>query len=221
MPIRVLLVDDHALMRQGLRRLLETEPELSVVGEASTGLEAETMADSLHPDVVLMDIQMPVKSGTDAIQSITARHPQMGIVVLTQHDADEHLTAALQAGARGYLLKTASAREVVAAVQAVHEGKSLLDPQMTARLLQHVRKVNRPEEPAGPQLTEKELAVLRLLAQGHSNKEIARTLQYSESTVKNRLSIVFEKLGVQDRTQAVIRGVRLGLLTLEAAPAEA
>jgi DNA-binding NarL/FixJ family response regulator len=220
MAIRVLLADDHALVRQGLRRLLETEPEISVVGEASTGVEAEAMATSLAPDVILMDLQMPEKNGVEAIEGITAAHPGIGVVVLTMHDADEHLRAALQAGARGYLLKTATAREVVNAVQAVHEGKSLLDPEMTTRMLAQFRRMNKNEEEDAPTLSEKELAVLRLLAAGQSNKQIARSLKYSESTVKNRLSVIFEKLEVQDRTQAVIRGVKLGLLKLDTEQAE-
>lgn len=219
MAIRVLLADDHALLRQGLRRLLETEPEISIVGEAGNGLEAEELASSLRPDVILMDLQMPERDGAEATENIAGKYPEIGVVMLTMHDEDEALRTALQAGARGYLLKTAGAREVVAAVKAVHEGKSLLDPQMTARMLAQFRRMQQaPVEEETPGLTEKELVVLRHLARGESNKQIARSLKYSESTVKNRLSVIFEKLGVVDRTQAVIRGMQLGLLNLETEP---
>ncbi len=216
MAIRVLLADDHALLRQGLRRLLETETDIAIVGEAGDGVEAEEMAATLLPDVVVMDLEMPRKDGVAATDAIATRFPDMGVVVLTMHETDDQLRAALQAGARGYVLKTAGAREVVAAVRAVHEGKSLLDPQMTARMLVQFRRMQQSPAPDGePSLTPKELQVLHHLAQGQSNKQIARALKYSESTVKNRLSVIFEKLGVADRTQAVIRGMQMGILKLE------
>lgn len=216
MPIRVLLADDHRLFRQGLRKLLETEPDIAIVGEADTGSEAIEMAGTLRPDVILMDINMPGASGPAATEAILHDHPEMGVVVLTMFDQDEHLHAALNAGARGYLLKTASSREVTDAVRAVAGGASLLDPVMTAKMLAHYRRMaGGGGAPGGAVLTQKEIAVLRLLAAGHSNKEIARQLSYSESTVKNRLSVVFEKIGVQDRTQAVIYAMQQGILTID------
>ncbi len=220
MPIRVLLADDHVLLRQGLRRLFEAEKDIAVTGEAATADEAEELAEQLQPDVILMDLEMPGRSGVAAIEAIMQKRPEVGIVVLTMHDADEHLRDALQAGARGYLLKTATAREVVAAVRAVAAGTSLLDAQVTARVLNQFRRLNqRGRADDLPALTEKELSVLRLLAAGKSNKQIAQSLTYSESTVKNRLSVIFEKLGAEDRTQAVIKGVQLGILEIkEAAP---
>lgn len=216
MPIRVLLADDHKLFRQGLRKLLEVEPDIAMVGEADTGSEAIEMAGALRPDVILMDINMPGASGPAATEAILRDHPEMGVVVLTMFDQDEHLHAALNAGARGYLLKTASSREVIDAVRAVAGGASLLDPVMTAKMLaQYRRMAGGGGAPGGAVLTEKEIAVLRLLAAGHSNKEIARQLSYSESTVKNRLSVVFEKIGVQDRTQAVIYAMQQGIINVD------
>lgn len=215
MTIRVLLADDHTLFRQGLRKLLEGEQDLALVGEAATGDEAVALAEKLKPDVVLMDIGMPGLSGSLATEMILQQQPQIGIIVLTMYDGDEHLQAAIQVGARGYLLKTASSREVAAAVRAVHSGASSLDPVMTAKMLNQYRRISRGGAPEdGPGLTDKELAVLRLLAAGRSNKEIARELNYSESTVKNRLSVIFEKIGVQDRTQAVLYALQKGILSL-------
>ena len=216
MTIRVLLADDHLLFRQGLRKLLEADPDISIAGEANNGQEAMEMSEAMRPDVILMDLQMPVLGGTPAIEAILSKQPEVGIIVLTMLDTDDYLQNALIAGARGYLLKTASSREVAQAVRAVYRGGSLLGPQMTAKMLAQFRRLSQQ----GPRevdhgLSEKELAVLRLLASGQSNKEIARTLKYSESTVKNRLSVIFEKLGVQDRTQAVIHAVQTGLLKLD------
>lgn len=215
MAIRVLIADDHSLFRQGLRKLLEMEEDISVVGEASDGNQAEELAAKLQPDVILMDIKMPVKNGSAAAEAILKEQPDIGIVILTMYDEDEHLQRALKAGARSYLLKTANSRDVIAAVRAVHSRQSMIDTNMTAKLVDQVRRMNEGAHSDGPGLTEKETAVLKLLGTGFSNKQIARELNYSESTVKNRLSIIFEKIGVQDRTQAAIFAVRTGLLKLD------
>ena len=215
MAIRVLIADDHSLFRQGLRKLLEMEEDISVVGEANDGIQAEELAAKLQPDVILMDIKMPVKNGSAAAEAILKERPEIGIVILTMYDGEEHLQKALKAGARSYLLKTANSRDVIAAVRAVHSGQSMIDTNMTAKLVDQVRRMNEGSPSDGPGLTEKETAVLKLLGTGFSNKQIARELNYSESTVKNRLSIIFEKIGVQDRTQAAIFAVRTGLLKLD------
>ena len=170
----------------------------------SDGNQAEELAAKLQPDVILMDIKMPVKNGSAAAEAILKEQPDIGIVILTMYDEDEHLQRALKAGARSYLLKTANSRDVIAAVRAVHSGQSMIDTNMTAKLVDQVRRMNEGAHSDGPGLTEKETAVLKLLGTGFSNKQIARELNYSESTVKNRLSIIFEKIGVQDRTQAAI-----------------
>lgn len=217
MPIRVLLVDDHALLRQGLRRLLDNEPEISVVGEAGSADEAEQLTETIMPEVILMDLQMAGRSGAEAADTILRAHPEIGIIILTMHDSDEHLQKALDSGVRGYLLKTAGIGEVVNAVKAVHEGKSVIDPSMTAQMLVQYRKLSQ-KGPANDStaLTVREVEVLTLLSKGLSNKEIATSLSYSESTVKNRLSIIFDKMGVQDRTQAVIQAMKIGVLKLDA-----
>ncbi len=220
MSIRVLLADDHSLFRQGLRKLLELEDGIFIVGEASDGREVVELAQELQPDVILMDIKMPFTDGATAAETILKDRPQTGIITLTMYDDDGHLQAALQAGVRGYLLKTTDSREVAAAIRAVAQGASLIDPVMTTKMLSQYRRLSQggPRE-GGPWLTEKENAVLRLLGGGYSNKEIARELSYSESTVKNRLSVIFEKIGVQDRTQAAIYALTQGLLQSDEEPA--
>jgi len=220
MPIRVLLADDHSLFRQGLRKLLELEDEIFIVGEASDGREVVALAQELQPDVILMDIKMPFTDGATAAETVLKDNPNTGVITLTMYDDEAHLQAALQAGVRGYLLKTTDSREVAAAIRAVAQGASLIDPAMTTKMLSQYRRLSQGgAREGGPWLTEKENAVLRLLGGGYSNKEIARELSYSESTVKNRLSVIFEKIGVQDRTQAAIYALTQGLLQSEEEPA--
>ncbi len=217
MPIKVLLADDHGLFREGLRKLIEIEPDIRVVGEACDGLEVLNMVEEFEPDVVLMDINMPVADGIAATREIVRRRPETGIIVLTMHKEDGHAVRAVQAGARGYLLKSAKAAEVVGAIRAVAKGASLVDPMMMTKVLAEFRRI---AAESGPQdglagLTETELGILRLLAAGASNKEIAKKMGLANSTVKNKLTVLFGKVDVADRTQAAIFALKHGLVPEE------
>lgn len=215
MPIKVLIADDHGLVREGLRRLLETELDIRVVGEACDGIEVLEMVDALEPDVVLMDINMPIADGIAATREIAQRRPETAVIVLTMHKEDGHAVRAVQAGARGYLLKNAKVTELVGAIRAVHKGASLVDPMMMTKVLAEFRRMavatGTSEGLAG--LTEAELDILRLLAAGASNKEIAKDLGMANSTVKNKLTVLFGKIDVADRTQAAIFALRNGLVS--------
>ena len=216
-PIKVVLADDHSLFRQGLRVLLEAERDIKVVAEVSTGLDVQTAVMETDPDVVLMDISMPVADGVSATREILRQKPDVGVIILTMHQEDGHLFQAVRAGARGYLLKTSKSADVVAAVRAVHAGASLMDPAMTAKVLdEFVRLSERvgPAEGMGA-LTETEMKLLRLVAAGLSNREIADKLCYAERTIKNRLSVLFEKINVRDRTQAAVYAITHGVLPAE------
>ena len=210
MVIRVLLADDHDVVREGLRMFLGIDPELAVVGEAADGEEAVHLARQLRPDVVLMDLLMPVMDGVAAIAAIRNELPETEIIALTSVLESEAVVRAVKAGAIGYLLKDTKAAELRRAIKAAAAGQVQLAPQASAYLL---RKVQAPA--AHETLTEREAEVLQLLAQGRSNKEIARTLQISEDTVKSHVGHIFAKLGVQSRTQAVLSAMRLGLVSPE------
>ena len=214
--IRILLADDHALFRQGLKSLLETEADLRVIGEAQTGREAIRYAADTRPDVILMDIQMPELDGVKATQSILEINPESRVIVLTMYRQDSYVFEAVKAGARGYLLKDADAAELLDAIRRVHEGDTLLDPEMAASVLEDFRtkKESLPDEKHND-LTDREAAILRLLAQGSSNQEIALKLNISEKTVRNRLSEIFAKLQLNNRTQAALYAIREGLASLD------
>ncbi len=205
--IRVLIVDDHAVVRRGLRAFLDLQPEVEVVGEAVDGASAEEMTGTLRPDVVLMDLVMPDTDGIATIRRLRERREKPAVLVLTSFLDDVHVFAALQAGAAGYLLKEVQPDELVRAIRQVHQGESALHPKVAARLVQHTA------QPAGfADLTPRERDVLRLLAEGFANKEIARRLSLSEKTVKTHVSNILQKLGVADRTQAALLAVRRGLV---------
>lgn len=214
--IRTLVVDDHTLFRKGLRSLLEHLTGMEVVGEASTGLEAVTMAEELVPDVVLMDIQMPVMGGIEATKQILQENPHIGIVLVTMFDDSESVLSGMRAGARGYVLKGAEPDELRHAIEAAYRGEVLLSPEIATKLVRRFEVLPGPQEAAVlyEELTPRELEVLRLAAEGLSNKEIAATLILSEKTVKNRISNIFSKLRVNDRTQAVLHALRTGLVKL-------
>jgi DNA-binding NarL/FixJ family response regulator len=210
-PIRVLLVDDHAVVREGLRTFLELQDGIEVVGEAEDGDEALAAVERLEPDVILMDLVMPKVDGVEAMQRLRRRGSASRVIVLTSFADDERRLPAIQAGAAGYLLKNVQPKELVRAVRAAHDGEVLLDPGVAARLVDAIAQ--RPgEEPAG-QLTQREREVLELIGRGLSNKRIALELGVSEKTVKTHVGHVLAKLGVADRTQAALYAMRAGLLS--------
>jgi len=215
-PVRVLLVDDQALFREALATLLAVRDEVEVVGEAADGAEALDRAAALHPDVVLMDLRMPRLDGIAATRRLRAAQPDVRVLALTTFDTDEEVFAALRAGAVGYLLKDVSSQRLVEAVLAAARGESVLQPSVAAKVVARVaalpdEAVPRPRPPLVP-LSERELAVVRLLADGRSNKEIAADLYLAEGTVKNYVTALLGKLGARDRTQAALRARALGLL---------
>jgi DNA-binding NarL/FixJ family response regulator len=211
--VRVLLVDDQALFREALATLLEVRREIDVVGEAGDGEQALRRAAETRPDVVLMDLRMPVLDGIAATSRLRAEHPDVKVLALTTFDGDEEVFAALRAGAVGYLLKDVSGDRLVEAVLAAARGESVLQPSVAAKVVARVAQLPGPsaDAPASP-LSERELEVLRHLAGGRSNREIARALFLTEGTVKNHVTSVLAKLGVRDRTQAALRAHRMGLL---------
>lgn len=204
--IRVLVADDHPIVRGGIVALLESADDLSVVGEASTGLQAVELALEHEPDIVLMDLQMPELSGAEATALILEQRPGIRVIVLTTYESDSAILQAIEAGASGYLLKAAPAGEILAGIRSVAAGDVALAPSIAAML------VNRVKTPAGPTLSARETEVLALVAQGKSNPAIAQALFVSEATIKTHLLHVFEKLNVSDRTRAVTKAMELGLL---------
>jgi DNA-binding NarL/FixJ family response regulator len=207
--IRILVADDHPMLREGLVAVLSTQPDFDVIGEASDGSEVVWLAERLHPDVILLDLEMPNADGVAALERLRNADARTRTIVFTAYDTDERILGALRAGARGYLLKGASRKEIFDAVRTVHSGGSLLQPAVTSRLLEHVERGNeRPED-----LTSRELEVLDLLAHGHKNSEIAEELFISERTVKFHVSSIFAKLGVGNRTEAARIAARRGLLS--------
>jgi DNA-binding NarL/FixJ family response regulator len=203
--LRILLVDDHALLRAGLASVLATRAGFEVCGEAADGEQGVARFEELRPDVTLMDLQMPVLDGVGAISKIRARHPSACILVLTTFDTDEDIEHALRAGARGYLLKDATVDELASAIREGHAGKTRVAPAVAAKLAERVTQ---------EQLTMRELAVLRLLVDGKTNKEIGAELSIAESTVKVHLTHLFEKLGVTSRTEAIAAATRRGLVRM-------
>jgi DNA-binding NarL/FixJ family response regulator len=208
--IRVLIADDHAVVRQGLRTFLELQDEIEVVGEAEDGEEALNEAERLDPDVVLLELVMPRVDGITALHGLRERSPRSRVIVLTTFLDDDKLLPAVRAGAAGYLLKDVEPKELVGAIRTVHAGKALLHPEVTARVLAELVASDRPR-PASL-LTPRETEVLALIARGQPNKVIARELGVSEKTVKTHVSNVLGKLGVTDRTQAALYAVREGLV---------
>jgi NarL family two-component system response regulator LiaR len=213
--IRVLVVDDHLVVRKGIHALLSTEPGIEVVGEAGNGLEAIAEAERLNPDVILMDLVMPQLDGVAAIKQILAGQPNARILVLTSFDADDKVFPAIRAGALGYTLKDFGPAELIRAIQRVHRGESSLHPAIARKVLQELAHPLQPPLTAEP-LSERELAVLRLVAHGQSNLEIAATLGISEATVRTHVSHILGKLHLASRTQAALYALREGLASLEA-----
>lgn len=210
MTIRILIVDDHTVVRQGLHMFLGLEEDLEIVGEARDGAQAVELARKLTPDVVLMDLLMPVMDGIQATKLIRQELPDTEVIAVTSVLEDEMVVGAIRAGAIGYLLKDAEAAELIKAIRAAADGQVQLSPQVATRLLREVRAPESPET-----LTEREIEVLRLLARGQSNKEIAKNLFIAEKTVKTHISNILGKLDVPSRTQAALYAARIGLVSLK------
>ena len=217
-PIRVLVVDDHALFRRGLQMVLEQEPDIEVVGEAGDGAEAVQTATETLPDIVLMDVRMPRRSGIEACTAIRAAVPSARIVMLTISDEEGDLYEAIKAGAMGYLLKEISIEEVASAIRAVHGGQSLISPSMASKLITEFASISRRGEDRQqlptPRLTDREMEVLKLVAKGLNNRDIAKDLFISENTVKNHIRNILEKLQLHSRMEAVVYAVREKLLEI-------
>ena len=217
--IRVLIADDHQVVREGLSAILKTKEDVEVVGVAKDGVEAVEKARQLLPDVVLMDISMPRMNGVEATREIRRENPHIGVVVLTMYAEEEYIFDLVKAGATGYLLKDADSAQIVKAIRAISEGESLIHPSVASKILSEFsllaegkgRKPGRLEH----DLTDREITVLKWVAEGKTNKEIANALDLSEKTVKNHVRNIFHKLHVYDRTQAAIHAIRKGLIELD------
>ena len=213
--IRLLLADDHRLLREGLRRSL-TDEGFEVVGEAADGEEACDLVDELLPDLVLMDVTMPNLNGVEATKRIHAAHPEVRIVMLTMHADAEVVAEAIRGGANGYLVKDCSTDEIAAAIRLAVSGETALSPQLAASMLGELRRLDRAQETDDDRLiTKREEEVLQLIADGCSTPEVAQQLFISQKTVKNHLAAIYQKLDARDRTQAVVRAVRMGIIKLD------
>ena len=211
--IRILIADDHPMVREGLAAVLNQEEDLEVVGQAGNGVEAVSLAKELRPDVVLMDLQMPQMDGVEAIKRIKEDSPETGVIILTTYDTDEHIFSGIRAGARAFLLKDALPSEVLQAIRLVSRGESLIQPRVASRVLDRVSEL--AEAPTTQAvLSPRETEVLQLMVTGAANKEIAAQLVIGESTVKTHIIRIFDKLGVKSRTEAVAEGARRGIVHL-------
>ena len=220
--IKVLIADDHRVVREGLAAILKTKENIVVVGEAQDGHEAVEKASSLMPDVILMDVSMPRMNGVEATRQIKREFPHVGIIALTMYDEQQYIFDLVRAGATGYLLKDTDSAQIVAAIRAVYRGESLIHPSVASKILAEfsllAQKKGKKPSWVEHDLSEREITVLKLVAEGKTNKEIANALDLSEKTVKNHVRNIFHKLQVYDRTQAAILGIRKGLIELEPRP---
>lgn len=211
--VRILIVDDHPVVREGIGSMLKKEPDFKVVGEASNGLEAVEKASELSPDVVLMDLRMPEMDGVEAISRIKAEKPDVKFIILTTYSDDEYIFKGIAAGARAYLLKDAPRDELFKAIRMVSRGESLIQPVVASRVLDKLAELSR-KTPAADTLSDREIEVLRLMAGGESNKDIADHLSITQSTVKTHITSIFQKLNVTTRTEAVTNALKKGIIQL-------
>ena len=220
--IKVLIADDHRIVREGLMAILKTKENIEVVGEAQDGQEAIEKVRTLEPDVILMDVSMPRMGGVEATRQIKREFPHIGIIALTMYDEQQYIFDLVRAGATGYLLKDTESSQIVEAIRAIYRGESLIHPSVASKILAEfsllAQKKGKKPSWEDHDLTEREVTVLRLVADGKTNKEIANNLNLSEKTVKNHVRNIFHKLQVYDRTQAAILGIRKGIIELEPRP---
>jgi NarL family two-component system response regulator LiaR len=218
--LKVLIAEDHPITRQGIRKLLDDESKFTVIGEAGDGEEAVQMVEELKPDVVIMDVAMPKLNGIEATRQIKLVRPATAVLILSAYDDDEYVFGLLEAGAAGYLLKTASGDELTRAIHAVYKGEPVLDPLITRKVINRFRFPDKMPKAARPaeHLSDREIDIIRLAANGMSNKEIADELHLSRRTVEGNLRSIFNKLGVGSRTEAVLYGLRKGWISLEELP---
>ncbi len=216
--IRVLLADDHAVVRAGIRQFLEQAGDIQVIGEASDGEQAINMIEQLVPDVAVLDIQMPKATGIEVTREIRARRLPIGVLILTSYDDDPYISAVLKTGANGYVLKTATPDEIINAIRDVHQGKSVLDSMILPKVFAQLSHQNQP--PVFDALSDRENEILLLVAKGLTNKAIGNNLKISDRTVQGHLARIFEKLQVFSRTEAVMKGISLGLIQLPEEPKE-
>ena len=209
-PIRVLVVDDHTVVRRGICDYLADEPDIEVVAAVASGAEALAKVESVQPDVVILDIQMPDLSGIQVTERIKAHHPAIKVLILTAYDDDPYIFSLLRAGVNGYLLKTVGPDELTQAVHAVHRDQSVLGPEIAQRVVREMTRESAPDEPEVEPLTERELEVLKLAARGLTNQAIAEALILSDRTVQGHLAHVYAKLQVANRTEAALQALRLG-----------
>lgn len=212
-PIKVLIADDHPVVREGLITMIRREPDFKVIGEATNGVEAVSKAKELKPDIVLMDLRMPEMDGVEAIRQISLSEPGMKFIILTTYSDDEFIFKGIEVGARAYLLKDAPREELFKAIRAVYRGESLIQPVVASKVLDRFAELSRQAH-APEILSERELEVLRLMAKGDANKEIAAQLHITDSTVKTHISSIFQKLNAKDRTEAVMLAVKRGIIKI-------
>lgn len=208
-----MLADDHNVLRQGMAQVLDAQPDITVVAQASNGAEACQLAEEHQPDVILMDINMPELDGVAAAQQITALQPQTGIIILTMYRRDDYVFEAIKAGASGYLLKEVELDELLAAIRAVAQGEAVIDPAIAGRVLAELRRPRQQaDDDETAELAERDLEILQLVARGLSNREISDQLFLAEKTIRNRLSLIFKQLHLENRTQAALYALREGLV---------
>lgn len=217
--IRILIADDHRVVREGLAAILKSRDDMDVVGEATNGFEVIEKAKALKPDVILMDISMPRMNGVEATRAVRKISPEIGIVVLTMHDDDATIFELVRTGVHGYLLKDADSSEIIKAIQSIYKGEPMIHPSIARKILGEFSNLGSEQVEKAPRraynLSAREVDVLRRVARGKTNKEIASELQLSEKTIKNHVRNIFHKMGVYDRTEAAMKGVQEGIIDLE------